>query len=101
MSNLNSETKSKRRLIGTITSDRMNKTRVVSVTRVRRHPKYGKYISTSRSFKAHDENNAYPVGAEVIIEETKPLSRGKRWRIIGPVKNSNLKHSETNNEEGL
>ncbi len=86
MSTLTAKTanpKLKRRLIGVVISDRMNKTRVVSVSRTHRHPKYGKYIRSTHSFKAHDANNAYPVGSEVIIEETRPLSRAKRWRIIG------------------
>jgi len=83
MSETNPKIKSQRRLIGVVISDRMNKTRVVSVSRTHLHAKYDKYVRLSRSFKAHDEGNAYPVGAEVIIEETRPLSGTKRWRIIG------------------
>lgn len=72
----------KRRLEGVVVSDKMTKTRVVAVTRLRRHPKYLKYYRVTRRFKAEDEGNIYRVGDRVIIEETRPLSKEKRWRII-------------------
>lgn len=72
----------KRRLSGVIVSDKMQKTRVVEVSRSKKHPKYLKYYKLSTKFKAHDENNEYHAGDKVIIEETKPLSKEKRWRII-------------------
>jgi small subunit ribosomal protein S17 len=71
-----------RKLKGKIVSDKMQKTRVVAVTRLKLHPKYKKYYKITRRFKAHDENNEYKVGEEVIMEETRPLSKDKRWRII-------------------
>ena len=71
-----------RQLKGVVVSDKMNKTRVVSVTNLRQHPKYLKYYKITNRFKAHDEKNEYKTGDIVIIEETKPLSRGKRWKII-------------------
>lgn len=71
-----------RRFVGTVISDKMTKTRVVAVTHLRRHPKYLKYYKVTRKFKAHDEENAYRTGDKVVIEETKPLSKEKRWKIV-------------------
>lgn len=73
----------KRKLEGTIVSDKMNKTRVVEITRLKMHPRYKKYYKITRRFKAHDEKNEYKTGEKVIIEEIRPLSKDKRWRIIG------------------
>lgn len=78
----NNKSKIKRRLRGVIVSDKMNKTRVVEVERLKRHPRYHKYFKVTRRFKAHDENNAYKVGDSVVVEETRPLSKEKRWKII-------------------
>jgi small subunit ribosomal protein S17 len=72
----------RRRLQGTVVSDKMFKTRVVAVTRLRRHPKYLKYYKVTRKFKAHDEENVFRAGDKVVIEETRPLSKDKRWRIV-------------------
>jgi len=72
----------KRTLQGIIISDKMNKTRVVAVTRLKKHPIYHKYYKVTRKFKAHDEKNEYKTGEKVIIEETRPMSKDKRWRII-------------------
>jgi len=60
----------------------MTKTRVVVIERVFRHPKYERVITRSKRLKAHDEKNASKVGDRVLIEETRPLSKGKRWRIL-------------------
>jgi small subunit ribosomal protein S17 len=60
----------------------MQKTRVVAVTRLKKHPKYLKYYKETNKFKAHDEENEYKVGDKVVIEETRPLSKEKRWRIV-------------------
>ena len=79
---MNTNPKIKRRLEGTVVSDKMQKTRVVQVERLRKHPKYLKYYKISTRFKAHDEDNAYKTGDKVVIEETRPLSRGKRWVIV-------------------
>ena len=76
----------KRRLSGVVVSDKMQKTRVVAVSRLKKHPKYLKYYRVTRRFKAHDEANEYKKGDEVMIEEARPLSRDKRWRIVGRVK---------------
>ena len=66
---------------GVVVSDRMQKTRVVMIERVYRHPRYQRVITRSKKLKAHDEANASRVGDRVLIEETRPLSKEKRWRI--------------------
>jgi len=66
---------------GVVVSDRMQKTRVVEIERVYRHPRYERVIRETRRVKAHDERNETRVGDRVLIEETRPLSREKRWRI--------------------
>jgi len=76
------EQSKKRKLTGIVVSDRMQKTRVVAVTRLKKHPKYLKYYKETSKFKAHDEENEYRIGDKVVIEETRPLSKEKRWRII-------------------
>ena len=82
----------KRKIIGVVVSDKMQKTRVVAVSSLKKHPKYLKYYKVTTKFKAHDENNEYKTGDKVTIEESRPLSREKRWRIVGkitaPVANS-------------
>ncbi len=72
----------KRRLQGTVVSDKMNKTRIVAITRLKEHLRYKKYFKTTERFKAHDEKNEFKSGDVVIIEETRPLSKDKRWKII-------------------
>jgi small subunit ribosomal protein S17 len=67
---------------GVVVSDKMTKTRVVVVERVFRHPRYERVITRSKRLKAHDEQNASKVGDRVLIEETRPLSKEKRWRIL-------------------
>lgn len=73
----------RRTLVGNVVSNKMDKTVVVMVTTRRQHPRYKKYIEDSRKFKAHDEANACNVGDRVKIVETRPLSREKRWRVVG------------------
>lgn len=75
----------KRHLRGIVSSDKMDKTVVVTVTRVKKHPKYHKYHKVSRKFKVHDSENQYKVGDEVIIEETRPISKDKHWLVVGKV----------------
>jgi len=75
----------KRKIIGTVVSDKMMKTRVVAVASLKKHPKYLKYYKVTTKFKAHDENNEYKTGDKVTIEESRPLSREKRWRIINKI----------------
>ena len=71
----------KRELIGVVTSDKMTKTRVVLVERRLSHKKYGKFMTSRQKYKAHDEKNEYKVGDKVVIVESRPLSRDKRWRV--------------------
>jgi small subunit ribosomal protein S17 len=71
-----------RKLQGIIVSDKMNKTRVVAIMRLKKHPRYLKYYKVTKRFKVHDEKNQYKIGDRVIIEEARPLSKEKRWRIV-------------------
>jgi small subunit ribosomal protein S17 len=82
--NMEQQTK-KRKIIGVVVSDKMAKTRVVAVSSLKKHPKYLKYYKVTTKFKAHDENNEYKTGDTVTIEEARPMSREKRWRIIGKI----------------
>ena len=66
---------------GVVVSDAMQKTRVVKIERVFRHPRYQRVIRVSKKLKAHDEANESKVGDRVLIEESRPLSKEKRWRI--------------------
>jgi small subunit ribosomal protein S17 len=66
---------------GVVVSDAMQKTRVVKIERVFRHPRYQRVVRVAKKLKAHDELNESKVGDRVLIEETRPLSREKRWRI--------------------
>ena len=72
----------KRILIGTVTSDKTDKTVTVLVERKVKHPLYGKIIRRSKKYHAHDENNDFNVGDTVRIMETRPLSKLKRWRVV-------------------
>ena len=72
----------RRQVRGRVTSNKMDKTVVVEVERTVKHPRYHKYIKQVRSFKAHDEENACQVNDQVLIEESRPLSRTKRWKVI-------------------
>jgi small subunit ribosomal protein S17 len=74
---------------GVVVSDKMDKTVVVTVTRRIRHATYGKEITVARKFHAHDEKNEARIGDTVRIEETRPLSKLKRWRLIEIVNRAN------------
>lgn len=69
-------------LVGTVVSDKMDKTVVVAVETVHAHPLYGKRIRRTERYKAHDEENACRVGDRVRLMETRPLSKEKRWRVV-------------------
>lgn len=71
-----------RQISGVVVSDKMDKTRVVEVTRQMSHPKYHKVVQRSKRFKVHDPGSLSHVGDEVRIEETRPLSKTKRWRLL-------------------
>jgi len=80
---------------GTVVSDRMDKTVVVSVERLLAHPLYGKQVSRNKKYHAHDENNEYRVGDVVRIEETRPLSKRKRWRVLELIERPDIAESAT------
>ena len=73
---------SRKERIGIVASDKMDKTVVVRVDTRVRHPLYGKITSVSKKFKAHDELNEARTGDKVLIAETRPLSKEKRWRVV-------------------
>lgn len=88
---MENEKKNKGRIVkGVVVSDKMTKTVVVSVTRLKMHPKYKKQYKVTTKFKAHDENGEYHTGDRVLMRETRPLSRDKRWIVIGKVLSSKL-----------
>ncbi|MBN8536116.1 MAG: 30S ribosomal protein S17 [Deltaproteobacteria bacterium] len=72
----------KMELVGEVVSNKMQKTISVSVSRVVKHVKYGKYLKKSTVFKAHDEKNDSKIGDKVLIRESRPLSRTKRWELV-------------------
>ena len=78
-------------MIGTVTSDKMDKTVVVSVQRNVRHPIYGKTVKKTYKLKAHDEQNQCQVGDKVKVMETRPLSKDKRWRVVEVVEKAVIK----------
>ncbi len=68
--------------VGRVVSDKMEKTRVVAVERFIRHPRYQRVVRKTKRFKVHDEENVAHLGDTVLIVETRPLSKDKRWRVI-------------------
>lgn len=83
-------TRFKRKLVGRVTSDKMDKTVVVEVVRHSRHAMYRKYVRTRAHYKAHDELNACKIGDRVEIEESRPRSREKRWAVIRVIERANV-----------
>jgi small subunit ribosomal protein S17 len=75
------EKRIRKRMVGVVVSDKMDKTVVVVVNRLVRHPIYKKFIRRRARFKAHDENNSARIGDKVEIVASRPLSRSKRWRL--------------------
>jgi len=71
-----------KKLKGIVVSDKMNKTLVVLVERYVKHRKYKKYIKKSKKYKVHDEEKKYKVGDEIIIEECKPISKDKHFKVL-------------------
>ena len=69
-------------LRGIIVSDKMDKTVVVEVTSLKKHPKYERRFRVSKRYKAHDPENSHKVGEHVVIEETRPMSKEKSWKIV-------------------
>ncbi|MCQ2553934.1 MAG: 30S ribosomal protein S17 [Clostridia bacterium] len=77
-----SERNARKTKVGFVTSNKMEKTIVVAVEESRRHALYGKSTKITKKFMAHDENNECQIGDKVEIMETRPLSKGKRWRLV-------------------
>lgn len=72
----------KRQLKGKIISNKMEKTLVIRVERIKEHPKYKRRYKAHKNYKAHYDEGEYKVGDKVIIEETKPISKDKSWKVI-------------------
>ena len=77
------QNKKQRLLQGMIVSDKMDKTVVVEILRLKKHAKYKKYFKVTKKFKVHNPENQYHTGDKVIIGETRPMSKEKRWIVIG------------------
>ena len=76
----------RKRLVGVVTSDKMDKTVVVAVTSIRRHQLYGKVVKRVKKYQAHDEASVCRVGDRVQIIESKPISKHKRWAVVSVLK---------------
>ena len=84
------ERNSRKMRIGVVKSDKMDKTITVVIDRASHHPVYDKLVKSHSAVKAHDEKNAAKIGDTVKIEETRPISKTKRWRLVEIVKSSKL-----------
>lgn len=73
----------KRKLTGTVVSDKMQKTVVVEVERLKVHPVYKRRFKVSKKYKAHTDTGEFHTGDKVVIEETLPISKDKKWKVIG------------------
>lgn len=80
---MENQAKKQRKMEGVVVSDKMVKTVVVAVTQVKVNAKYHKQYSVTKKFKAHDEREEYNPGDKVVIVETRPMSRTKRWVVVG------------------
>ncbi|MBA3580963.1 MAG: 30S ribosomal protein S17 [Gammaproteobacteria bacterium] len=78
-----------RTLVGRVVSDKMDKTVTVLIERLVKHPRYGKFIRRSTKLHAHDENNVCGAGDKVMIEECRPLSKTKSWRLVKVLEQAN------------
>ena len=78
-------------MIGTVTSNKMDKTIVVSVQTSVKHPIYGKVVKRTYKLKAHDEENKCQIGDKVKVMETRPLSKDKRWRLVEIIEKAEVK----------
>lgn len=80
------ENTSQRTIVGKVISDKMNKTIVVQIERKVKHPLYGKYVRRFSKMYAHDEENTCQIGDLVMIQQTRPLSKTKRWKLVEVIK---------------
>jgi small subunit ribosomal protein S17 len=90
----------RKQFIGTVVSDKMDKTVVVMVETLVKHPLYEKFVRRRKKYMAHDENNECRIGDKVLIEETRPLSRRKRWRVKQILERAKVLETEELPEEG-
>jgi small subunit ribosomal protein S17 len=88
----------RKEFIGTVISDKMRKTIIVRTTRISKHPKYGRMIKRYNKFKAHDEKNTAKIGDTVRIQESRPLSKDKRFRLVEIIKKVQMPHFEIKEE---
>ncbi len=83
--NMKERTRKRRRLQGVVLSHAAKKTAIVGVERIKVHQKYHKRYTVSKKYKAHDEKDSFSIGDKVIMEECRPISKEKKWRIVGKV----------------
>ena len=98
----NAETK-RRKMTGVVVKDKMDKTVVIEVEKFLKHPKYHKYLKTKKRYKAHDEKNECRIGDRVMIMESRPLSKEKRWVVKEVVEKEDLmliREEVTGNDTG-
>lgn len=88
----------RKEFIGTVISDKMQKTCIVRIMRLTKHPKYSRIIKKYNKFKVHDEKKIAKIGDIVRIRETRPLSKDKRFRLVEVIKKSELPHLEIKEE---
>ncbi len=86
--------------VGTVVSNKMDKTVIVAVETLVKHPKFLKYIKRTKKFFAHDEKNVCSVGDKVKIVETRPLSKNKRWRVLEILKKAETVATNENTLSG-
>lgn len=88
----------RKEFIGVVISDKMHKTIIVRIMQMKRHAKYGRIIKKYTKFKVHDEKNTAKVGDTVRIQETRPLSKDKRFRLVEVIKKLQSAHIEIKEE---
>lgn len=88
----------RKEFVGVVISDKMQKTVIVSITRLSKHPKYNRVTKIYNKFKAHDEKGIAKVGDTVRIQETRPLSKDKRFRVLAVIKKTQLPQIELKEE---
>lgn len=84
----------RKEFIGTVISDKMQKTRIVKIMHLSKHPKYGKIVKRYNRYKVHDEKNVAKIGDTVRIRETRPLSKDKRFMVISVLKKAEMPNLE-------
>lgn len=72
----------KKKMVGIVISDKMDKSRIVIVKGVKKHSTYGKFLKTKKKFMVHDESNKTKIGDKILIQESKPISKRKKWEIV-------------------